>query len=439
MDDKGHIPLRELAARVENVLSGGALTNLWVVAEINNLNVTPSSGHCYLELVERDPLRGQTITTMRANIWASRYKMVSHYFAESTGCTLSAGMKVLCCCSVTYHPLYGLALNITDIDPAYTIGETERQRNLTISTLKQDGVFNMNKELELPLVIQRVAIISSQTAAGYGDFLHQLQNTPYDFYIQLFPSVMQGNEAEKSVINALTKIAENETNYDCVVIIRGGGATTDLQCFDSYRMCSYIAQMPLPVITGIGHERDISVADLVANTSLKTPTAVAAHIISSAENFWNSLLYFHQKVQDTAQRTIMAETARTESISSKISALATTAISTQNLRIDRLTNAISQSARQSISQRLNTLSLISQKLAGNTTYLLESSRNKLQHLTELILAHNPRNILSRGYAIITTANGETLTDAAKIKPGDTLNIELENTIISTTVNNKHTK
>lgn len=434
-----HISLGQLASRIENALSDSSLREVWITAEINNLSVNNSSGHAYLELIERDPIRGQTIAQIKATIWVSRYKMIANFFAESTGSHLTSGMKILCKATVSYHPLYNLAINITDIDPAYTIGETERQKNLTIATLKQEGIFDMNRELELSELPQRLAIISSSTAAGYGDFMHQIENSPFALHTTLFPAVMQGAAAEASITTALTLIAEQETDFDCVIIIRGGGATTDLQCFDSYAIASYIAQMPLPVITGIGHERDTTVADLVAHTSLKTPTAVAAFLISTAENLYNSLLYFHRKIIDIAQNTLLGQSARLAALSTNITSIATNTLSAHSLKILRLSTSISSQSTQTISSQSSHLSLLQERFKSSATHQIASQFQKIKHLKELAAAQNPRRILALGYSIITTNDGKILKNTASIKPNDTIIIETAEALINTTVISKKLK
>lgn len=302
--ERSHISLSELSGMINAALVTPSLSNRWVVAEIANINVNRTSGHCYLELVEKSPVSSQTMASIKATIWSTKYKMISSYFAIEAGCEMAVGMKIMFCCTISYHAVYSLAINITDIDPTYTIGEAQRQRNLIIETLKRDGIFDMNKGLELPIVIQNIAVISSATAAGYEDFLHQLSDTPYRFNTTLFPALMQGKETQESVCEALSRIANSEADFDVVVIIRGGGATTDLQWFDSYEICSYIAQMPLPVLTGIGHQKDLSVADMVANMSLKTPTAVASFIIESADVYYSEFLKLYDGIVTGASKVL---------------------------------------------------------------------------------------------------------------------------------------
>ena len=282
MPEESYISLSELQRRIKGAVEMSLPVPLWVAAEIAEIKVN-HSGHCYLELVEKaEPAaacRGDAGAVpkaqARAVIWRSQYAMLSSYFEAETGCRLEAGMRVLAKVLVSYHGLYGLTLQVTDLDASYTLGEVERQRQLTIRRLQADGVWDMNREMPLPLLVQRIAVVSSSAAAGYRDFRNELRGGGYAFTVTLFDAVVQGAAAEESLVAALCAVAERADEFDAVVLIRGGGSASDLSCFNSYRLCSHVAQFPLPVITGIGHDKDTSVADMVAHTALKTPTAVA--------------------------------------------------------------------------------------------------------------------------------------------------------------------
>ena len=295
-----YLSLQELQQRIKSAIEDSLPLPVWVVAEISDLKVNSYSGHCYMELVEKaEAVRGGTSTPKaqaRAVIWRNQYAMLSAYFLSQTGSRLQVGMKILAKVMVTYHELYGLSLQISDIDPTYTLGEVERQKQITISQLKADGVWDMNRELSLPTPIQRIAIISSATAAGYQDFCREIADGGYDFRLTLFEAVVQGERAEDSVIDALGRIAEREEEFDVVVLIRGGGSTSDLSCFNSYRLCAYVAQFPLPVLTGIGHLKDESVADMVAHTPLKTPTAVAAWLTQQMQSLEGCCIIFIDEI-----------------------------------------------------------------------------------------------------------------------------------------------
>ena len=280
--------LFQLNNQIKDVLSGAFSSAIWVIAEISEIKEN-RNGHCYLELIEKN--EDEIIARTRATIWSYTYRMLKPYFETSTGQLFTSGIKILVLVLVEFHPSFGLSLNIKDIDPTYTVGDLALQRKEIIDRLNNEGVFDMNKELELPLVPQNIAVISSATAAGYQDFMSQLANngSGFKFYTKLFEAYMQGAEAVLSIIGALEKIFKYENFFNAVVIIRGGGATADLSCFDNYNLALNITQFPLPVITGIGHEKDDTVIDLVAHTRLKTPTAVAEFLINGMERFAEKL------------------------------------------------------------------------------------------------------------------------------------------------------
>ena len=257
-----HITLSELQSLIKRGIDDAHPLPYWVTAEISELKVN-YSGHCYLELVEKGGANHVPKAKISAVIWRSTYGMIASYFGASTGGqTLCAGLKVLVKALVSYHELYGLSLQITDIDPSYTLGDMERQRRQTIEQLQRDGVFDMNRELPMPAVVQRLAVVSSRNAAGYQDFMKELSSGPYRFEVTLFDAFMQGAESEESIVRALETVADALDDFDAVVLIRGGGSQSDLGSFDSYRLCCHLAQFPLPVIAGIGHDKDRSVADL---------------------------------------------------------------------------------------------------------------------------------------------------------------------------------
>ena len=278
--------------------------SVWVSAEIADLKVN-QSGHCYLELVERDEQSpsGRTAKAQaRAVIWKSNYARIAAKFESATSRRLSAALKVLVEVNVTHHPVYGLSLQIVDIDPTYTIGDAERQKQITIDRLKADGVWDINRQTAIPVVVERVAVISSATAAGYRDFMEEIGSSIYNIRTTLFEAIMQGETSEESIVAALTAIAERSDEFDAVAIIRGGGSTADLECFNSYLTSLCVAQFPIPVLTGIGHDKDVSVVDMVAAVPLKTPTAVAAWLCSRAEQFDGQLEYVALMLRDCCRK-----------------------------------------------------------------------------------------------------------------------------------------
>jgi exodeoxyribonuclease VII large subunit len=293
------LTLLELNSLIGHVIGDNFTEAVWVVAEISELKVN-RAGHCYIELIEKDTGTDEIKARAKATIWSYTFRMLKSYFETSTGQPFSEGIKILIQVTVEFHPSYGLSFNIKDIDPTYTLGDMVRRRREIIARLQEAGVFEMNRELPLPLVPQRIAVISSATAAGYQDFIHQITNNSYHFvfYHHLFEATMQGHEAIPSIVKALDSIYQQEDDFDVVAIIRGGGAQADLSCFDSFEMTYAVAQFPIPVITGIGHEKDESILDMVAHTRLKTPTAAAEFLVSGLARFQEKLEELQELITD---------------------------------------------------------------------------------------------------------------------------------------------
>ena len=284
MAEQHSLSLLELNEQVKQTLKLSFATPVWVRAEIAELHEN-ANGHCYLEFVEKSSDSDLIVAKQKAMIWSFTYRLLKPYFESSTGTALAVGMKVLVSCQIEFHELYGMSLNVRDIDPIFTVGEMAVRRAEIIRRLTSEGVADMNKQLEIPFVPQRIAVISSASAAGFGDFQDQLEHNAfgYQFYVKLFPAVMQGSQTEQSVITALGKIADNQDLFDVVVLIRGGGSTSDLAAFDNYNLALHCAQFPLPIISGIGHQRDDSIVDLVAHTRVKTPTAAAEFLVDCVQ------------------------------------------------------------------------------------------------------------------------------------------------------------
>ncbi len=416
-----HITLSQLQQRIKSVIEQGLPLPLWVVAEIAECKVN-YSGHCYLELIEKAETTDSRATSSvpraqaRAVIWRSQYAMLSAYFESQTGSRLAAGMKILAKVTVSYHELYGLSLQITDLDPSYTLGEVERQKQLTISRLQADGVWECNREVEMPMLVQRLAVVSSATAAGYRDFCQELQQSPYAFRHELVEAVMQGAVAEESVCAALSAIAEREEEFDAVIIIRGGGSTSDLSCFNSYRICSYVAQFPLPVITGIGHDKDVSVVDMVAHSPLKTPTAVAAWLNER-------MATLEGKIEEAAQ--LLTDAARAKT-------------SAEQLRIERWAGLIRELAKQICERNLSRLTLLHEQLRSAAERTIERESSRLQLALELVEAHNPQQILRRGFAVVRLGS-KAMTHTEGVKCGEQIEIELSNGTLQAEVKKITTK
>ncbi len=377
------LSLSELNLQIKQTLEKQLSASYWVVAEIAQLQVN-QSGHCYLELVQKE--EGKVVAKARATIWSYTYRNISAWFLRITGRDLEAGMRILANVNVTFHEVYGLSLNIKDIDPSFTLGEREKARQEVIQKLESDGVMDMNKGLELPEVPQYIAIISSETAAGYGDFIDQLNNNSdgYKVHYQFFSSVMQGEKAPESIINALHQIYELNT-FDLVVIVRGGGSQLDLDCFDDYELNSHLAQFPLPVLTGIGHERDTSIADMVANTQLKTPTAVAEFIIQGFSAY-------QQKIED---------------IFNTISSISITYIDREKETLAYFSSKIIQFATLIVHTNKTTLNSIMQSIQNLSSKQLIANRNSLNSIHQKVNLLNPKHLLDRGYSL-TYINGKRI-------------------------------
>jgi exodeoxyribonuclease VII large subunit len=382
------ITLYELTTQIQETIRTHFETPVWIRAEISELRDN-SGGHCYLELIEKDSNSDTLLAKSKATIWWSTYRILKPYFESSTGQSLRAGLNVLVAVTVEFHSVYGFSLNVRDIDPTFTIGEMAARRLKIIRQLEADGIVDMNKQLLLPKLIQKIAIISSPTAAGYDDFCDQLQNDPshFAFYTKLFPAIMQGDQAESSIIAALEKIYEHIDLFDTVVIIRGGGATTDLACFDSYDLAVNCAQFPLPIIAGIGHQRDISILDMVAHTSLKTPTAVAEFLISNLTDAENQLLEQLSDIRYTVKNRIDNESRYI--------------IQTQM--------RIKQTLRSWVLQKSHLLERHKSRLQSSVRLELVKQKNKLVLLEKNIESHSPSFLLLHGY---------TITSAHQVKKGD---------------------
>lgn len=434
------ITLNELTQFIRSAIYGNFPDTVWVVAEISELHPN-KSGHCYLELVEKDFTGSRINARMKAMVWANVYRNIKHYFEKTTGYTLAAGIKVLVLAQVEFHEVYGLSLNIRDIDPSFTLGDIARKKQETINRLIEDGVFDMNKTLSIPLVIQRIAIISSETAAGYGDFMDSLNHNPYGirFITRLFPAVMQGEKSEASVISAFDNIYKKEFDFDVVALIRGGGAQSELDCFNSYDIAFYITQFPLPVITGIGHERDEAVADLVANTMLKTPTAVADFIINKTGSFLEKLKEFSEQIFIKTGGTINNFRHELRYNAIELSMSVRGLLNTGYSAMDGLQNSLSGSTTYFSVLKSQELTRISKILNINILHRFKddhSAFNKLNietrkavlnylKLKDLELSNflkyfeflDPVRIMKRGFSI-TRKNGKIIKDTNDIKIGD---------------------
>ena len=394
-----HLSLFELNGLIKSALDNNLAPSYWVVCEISDLREN-QRGHCYLELVEKDG--EEVIAKMRGVIWANNYRNLSTWFYSATGQTLKAGLKILANVQIQFHGIFGLNLNIRDIDASFTLGEKEKQKHIVINQLIEDGVFEMNKTLNFPIVPQNIAIISSPTAAGYEDFINHLKNNQYGyrFTAKLYKSIMQGDEAIPSIIESLHRVNNLVDRFDILVLIRGGGSRVDLDCFDSYDLSSHIAQFPIPVVTGIGHERDESICDLVAHTNLKTPTAVSEFIINQVIDFENSVLFAFDKINSGTKDLISKNTNILNHLGFRINVSSQEAVNIANFSL------------RSLNSELN----------KNITRHIDSCNTTLDQLDKTIKLLDPIKILERGYTI-TTVNSKVLKNVPKLSPNDVIKTE----------------
>lgn len=364
----------------------------WVEAELSECR--ESRGHCYMELIQKDEQTATPIAKASAKCWANKWLTIRPYFERTTGQQLHAGMKVLLQVYPQFHEAYGFSWIVTDIDPTYTLGDMARKRLEIIQKLKAEGVFDLQKELQLPVFCQRIAVISSQTAAGYGDFCNQLADNPYGFKFetQLFPAIMQGEGVEQSIISALEQIYDMP--FDCVVIIRGGGATSDMSGFDTLALAENVANFPIPIITGIGHERDESILDMISHTRVKTPTAAAALLIDHLKGVLETIEGAQSMITHYVQQKLSIANSQLSIISEAIPRLFSIVKTRQEAKIDALYTRLPM--------------LIERRLT--------SERHRLQLMDEKLKALDPTLLLARGYSI-TMHNGRAVKDASQLPPG----------------------
>jgi exodeoxyribonuclease VII large subunit len=402
MMPEGTLSLSDLLGRVAKTLKKEFPGSYWIVAEVLELQVN-QRGHCYLELIEKSPGNDSIVARARATIWASKFQMLKPYFEATTGMPFKSGIKLLCKGSLEFHVQYGFSINISDIDPSYTLGDLARKKQEVIRRLREEGIMDMNRGLPFPEVPQRIAVISSETAAGYGDFMETMMGNSHGFHfrIRLYNAVMQGEEAPASIIAALDEIFRSVEDHDCVVIIRGGGSRADLECFNDYDLAFYITQFPLPVLTGIGHERDESVADLVAAHSLKTPTAAAEFLVDR----------------------LLAFEFRLSALMESLSSLVRSTVQYQQVLLERLVSELSIHSRGFLQRRSDQLDQSSRTMHRSIGNLLARKRDHLSLLETRRTLVNPENILKRGYSM-TLHKGKAISGVEGVDPEDMLETRL---------------
>ena len=392
MTTVAHITLAQLQGRISIALADALPLPVWVSAEVADIKIN-ASGHCYIELIEKNEKTGATEAQARATIWRSQVMSTIGRFEQESGQRLAKGMKILFKATVSHHAVYGMSLQIQQIDALHTIGDMERRRQQTIEQLQKEGVWEQNRSLPMPLVVQRVAVISSATAAGYQDFMKELGRSVYRIETELFEATMQGERCDESIVAALYAVAERSEEFDAVAIIRGGGSTSDLECYNSYLLAFAVTQFPLPVLTGIGHDKDTSVTDMVAHTPLKTPTAVAAWIDGRAADFDGALEYCAISLRDICRQATHAAALRLEQFSADV-----------------------------------------RHLAERT---LQSEKQRLEGIATVVANFAPERIFRLGYAI-ARREGKALQSVEDVGIGDTIDISLADGDISAKVLTSHT-
>jgi len=408
-EESPSLSLSQLLEQVEKTLKKEFSTPAWIIAEILELHVN-QRGHCYLELIEKKVGNDAILAKARATIWASKFSMLRPYFETAAGMPLKSGIKILCRGSVGFHQVYGFSINITDIDPSYTLGDLARKKQEVINRLRDEGVIDMNRELPFPTVPQNIAVISSKTAAGYGDFIDSVKGNSqhYRLNTRLFQASMQGDEAAASIMKALDEVHAADDPFDCVVIIRGGGSRSDLECFNNYELAYYITQFPIPVVTGIGHERDESVADLVASYGLKTPTAVAEFLIEKLLSFEFKLSAFREKLTSIVSRNV----------------------NLRQMQLERLAGTLAHLSRGFVKRHQERLDRSGERVRKGTMTRFTREKERLGHMENKKELVNPLNVLKRGYSM-TLHRGKVITGIREIKPEETLETRLyDGTVLS---------
>lgn len=420
---------------VRDVVELGMPGSYWVEAELSE--VRERSGHCYMELVQKDLTGNSTVARASARCWRSTWASVRPGFEQVTGEHFRAGLKVLLQVHAQFHENFGFSWIVTDIDPAYTLGDMARRRQEIIRILKEEGVFDLNKELCLSLFASRIAVVSSESAAGYGDFCNQLDTNAYGFAfsVRLFPAVMQGERTEGSIISALDAINSEADDFDCVVIIRGGGAVSDLSAFDSLALAENVANFPLPVITGIGHERDESVLDMVANKRVKTPTAAAALLIENLKHTYDRIVQAQERISVSVSRRMDYERVRLERVSGRIPVLFSLVKTRQQARIDSLFARVGAAAGRIVAEERLRLDRLSVALAPTVRQRLSAENHRLELLGQRISAVDPAILLRRGYSI-TLHNGRAVYSPDQLSDGDVIETRLAEGNVRSVVRNK---
>lgn len=414
------ITLQEFNNRIKRLLADPSVMNCWVVAETTDVRINQ---HCYLQLLEKNPKTGATVAKIKAIIWGSQFRFLNARFKQVTGRDIGNDMKIMVCLSVNYSPQYGLTVVINDINPEFTLGDMERQRQEILNRLTQEGIIGQNKTVPVPPVLQRIAIVSAAGAAGYGDFMKQLTDNKYGvcFYPCLFQATMQGVKTVPTVLAALDKVEQNQHLFDCVVIIRGGGGTEELNSFDNYDLARRVATFPLPVIVGIGHERDITVLDYVAGIRVKTPTAAAEHIILQAANALAHIGDLSNQVVSIARDYIARAKEQLSYYAGNLPIMAQRIIDTNTLRLQNFIQNIPLHVQRRIEGENAQLARHKDAIKNAVAQVRMKETMRLEALGDKIELLSPRKVMARGYTL-TTCEGKIMTDAAQLDAGKLVTI-----------------
>ena len=415
-----HLSLYELNSMVRDVIEMSMPDSYWVEAELSEAR-EGYGGHCYMELIQKDERSNTPIAKAHAACWRNKWMFLRPQFERITGQRIHAGMKVLLKVHPQFHENYGFSWIVDNIDATYTMGDMARKRQEIIATLKEEGVFDLQKELMLPMFCQHIAVISSATAAGYGDFCNQLADNEYGLYFatQLFPATMQGEGVEQSVIEALNRINDEWEKWDCVVIIRGGGATSDLSGFDTLALAENVANFPLPIITGIGHERDESVLDMISFQRVKTPTAAAAFLINHLAEVYAKVMDAQETIVNDVKHRVQVEKMRLERLSKSIPTLFSLVKTKQSARLDRLMDHLNATVQVRVANAQRKLAVLSSNIQPVLERKMMKEQHRLQMLEQRAKSQDPEILLKRGYSI-TIKDGKSVRDASLLQKGDIL-------------------
>ncbi|MGL4519633.1 MAG: exodeoxyribonuclease VII large subunit [Phocaeicola sp.] len=412
------LSLQELNGLVRKSIKSCLPDSYWLQAELSEVHAN-YSGHCYVEFVQKEERGNQLIAKARGTIWRNVFQLLKPYFEEATGQSFGAGIKVLVKVAVEFHELYGFSLVVQDIDPTYTLGDLARRRREILKQLEEEGILTLNKELTLPILPQRIAVISSATAAGYGDFSDQLQNNPFGFvfYPKLFPAIMQGERLEESIIAALNRIYATQEEWDAVVIIRGGGSTSDLSGFDTYALAANCAQFPIPILTGIGHERDDTVIDSVAHTRVKTPTAAAELLIERIRTAAARLDEQVERLMGTIEDRMSHEKRKIERMMERMPLQVKLYLQQETHQLSALQNQLTIMIKKGVVEEKHRFATIQNQLGAALQKRTTQESHQLQLMEQQLKAASPALILEKGYTL-TLHNGNVVTQASQLKEGE---------------------